>query len=365
MAKNPLGTRNSRALAVAAERAKRGKDADVMLWRQLLTGLSIGYRSRRPGVPGRWVVRRYVGDAKPGSPYARVDIGRADDDPAAGGLSYDEAETLAKASAKAPAPSSRMWTVDEAMDHYLAYARSEPLKSAYDAERTANTHIRPALGHIKLDALTLDTLQKWKTNLATKPARGKPAPATDDAKRSRQATANRIMATLKSALNQAAKHHRSLDRNVWRDLEPYGRAAKVRERALSVAECEQLIAAADEASGFRNLVRAALFTGARYGELCRFVCADFAHGELHVRESKSDEERDISLNADGIAFFRDLCAGRAPDDPILRRADGTAWLKSQQALPMKKACQRAGLPELGVHQLRHTYATRWAMPTSP
>jgi integrase len=104
-----------------------------------------------------------------------------------------------------------------------------------------------------------------------------------------------------------------------------------RVRYLSIAEAERLINAADP--DFRPLVYAALETGARYGELAHLEVRDFNPdaGTVTIRISKTDKVRHIILTDEGTAFFRRLCAGRGGHQPMLTRADGSDWKKSDQS----------------------------------
>jgi integrase len=90
-----------------------------------------------------------------------------------------------------------------------------------------------------------------------------------------------------------------------------------------MAEAKRLINAADP--DFRNLVRAALFTGARYSELARMTVADFHldSGTVAIGRSKSGKPRHVFLTTEGVAFFRQLCAGRR--SVSLRPTPGNAW----------------------------------------
>jgi integrase len=72
------------------------------------------------------------------------------------------------------------------------------------------------------------------------------------------------------------------------------------------------------------------------------------------------------LNQEGVDFFVEACAGRARDDLIFTRADGSPWIKSAQVYPMTKACAAAGIkPAIGFHQLRHSYASLAIMAGVP
>jgi integrase len=144
-------------------------------------------------------------------------------------------------------------------------------------------------------------------------------------------------------------------------------ADAARVRYLTVAEAQRLMNAADE--DFRKLVRAALLTGGRFGELAVVTAGDFnpdGGGTLHIRTSKSGKGRHIVLTEEGVTFFARLAVGRSPRDRLLPKADGSRWLKSHQTRPMKEACKNANIdPSASFHVLRHTYASLTIMGGAP
>ena len=124
-----------------------------------------------------------------------------------------------------------------------------------------------------------------------------------------------------------------------------------RERYLTIAEATRLLNGCDH--DFRLLCRAALETGARYGELTQLKIADFNPdtGMLLIRKSKSGNPRDVVLTNEWQEFFKQVCAGRARDDIMLRRDNGAPWGNSNQQFSMQRACARAKiLPAVGFHQ---------------
>jgi integrase len=147
----------------------------------------------------------------------------------------------------------------------------------------------------------------------------------------------------------------------WRRVKPFKGVDNARVRYLSVAEVKRLVNGCDVE--FRPLVQGALVTGARYGQLRKATVADFNSdaGTLRTSTRKGDgsaREYHITLNQEGVAFFRQVCAGRAGSERIFIKDDGSAWEKSQQARLMRDACARANIePPLGFHQLRHTWAS--------
>ena len=89
-------------------------------------------------------------------------------------------------------------------------------------------------------------------------------------------------------------------------------------------------------------------------------------GTLLVRTSKSGRGRHVVLNDEGIEFFAALAAGRARSEILLRRYDGTQWLKSHQTRPTLEACARAKIePPANFHCLRHSYASHAVMNGVP
>jgi integrase len=149
-------------------------------------------------------------------------------------------------------------------------------------------------------------------------------------------------------------------------VRPFKGVDVARTRFLSIEECRRLINAS--APAFRKLVQAALATGARYGELARLQVRDFDPdtGTLAIHISKTGRPRRVILASEGIALFREFCAGRAGNETLLLRDNGQSWGTSNQAVQMREACQHARInPAAAFHCLRHTYASLCVMGGMP
>jgi integrase len=330
-------------------------------WKTLEPGaLHLGYRRKRKDQPGLWLARRYKGARR----YQIVPLALADDftEGTPGVMSYADAQRAAHSVVWATAPARRRsgtYTVTDALRDYTGWLRAHRATAA-DAEGRARRLILPALGSVPVAELTSTAITDWLNAMAGSGAltRGKtrPCPATDDGRRARRASANRVLTSLKAALNKAFRDGLVDDDTAWRRVRAFAAVDAARPGFLSIDECQRLIAAAE--GGFRNLVHAALLTGCRYGELCALECRDYAHGKLNIKQSKTGKPRWVVLTPEGQQFFRTLTAGRPGSDRILIRDDGRYWTKSDQAYPMREACARAGIsPAIGIHQLRHTYAS--------
>ena len=349
-------------------------------WRCLEPGqLHLGYRRRHRDQPGCWIVRRYVGvDAKGMGRYREMTLGLADDYQEADGkraLSYAEAQRLAL-SDDTPALAGPM-TVADALRYYFEKRKAEGMATVHGAEGRAALHILPALGGVRMSELTTPRLNAWRDELAAAPARlrgGKvrplnqrPLAETGEEKRARRHTTNKCVTILKAALNRCFQDGLIDSDKEWKRFKSFVKVNTSRSAYLTVEEAQRLINTADAASGFRDLVHAALLTGCRYGELCALRVKDFADGKIAIRKSKTGKPRHVRLTEEGIEFFETLTAGRPANEMmLLNRRLGHEWRKSEQDRPMREACAAARItPAVGIHQLRHTWASLSLMGGMP
>ena len=350
-------------------------------YRALDRELHIGYRKGKTG--GVWVARWYVGDGA----YKVETIWPADDRQDADGsviLNFGQAqakarETYARRKREVAGLAGRVgpYTVRRCLEEYLEWF-GEHKKSIVDTTHRSSAHIRPALGERPCDDLTTAELEKWRNALAkaSKRVRTKAGAAQrygakaekndEEAVRRRRASANRTLTIVKAALNKAWRAGKIASDAAWRRVEPFEEADAARVRYLTIAEAKRLINAS--APDFRLLVRAALATGARYGELADVRVSDFNpdSGTLHIRTSKSGKGRHIVLADEGVALFTAQAPGRSANALLLPKDDGGEWRASHQARPMKEACKGARIePEANFHCLRHTYASHAIMNGAP
>jgi integrase len=227
------------------------------------------------------------------------------------------------------------------------------------------------LGHLAVADLTAAKLRRWLSDVAATPAqtrskRGepqyRPESVNEEDVRRRRATANRVLTTLKAILNHCHDEGHIGSRDAWgRKLKPFRGVGRARLRYLTIEEAKKLIASAD--ADFAPLVRAALETGCRYGELARLEVADFDGKTISVGRSKTGAARKVVLTNQGTEFFKNHCTGRSG---LMFRKKGEPWVKSAQDIPMREACQRAGIvPRVSFHTLRHTWASLAAMANVP
>ena len=346
-------------------------------FRTIQEGRAIGYRRLAGGKAGTWIARHFDRDREPQRLYKA--LGNADDLLDADGvdsLTFAQAQTaaaawfaeLGRAGGRVAAP----LTVRAVMADYLADYRAKGGKALRGTVSAINAHILPKLGDKLVNDLTHGTIRSWHRSLATAAPRVRAKAGSTatrkidhddaDATRARRATANRVLTTLRAALNMAFRDGKVPSDEAWRRVTPFRNAEAPRVRYLTDDEAVRLVNATGPE--FRPMVIAGLLTGCRYGELCRLRAGDLNadQGTLHIRVTKTGKDRHVMLTAEGVEFFAGLAAGRKSTALMLTRADGTEWKQSDQFRPMRAACEAGQIaPAISFHILRHTHASRLVM----
>lgn len=231
--------------------------------------------------------------------------------------------------------------------------------------------LRAHFGKRHLNALTYNQLELFKAKRLATPiiSKGKNGvPSTDEhgqvKERPRTITSvNRELQLLRAMLNVALRER-------WLKENPFNRGKglisgadeRQRERILSAQEEARLLAACagDDArrQRLRVLIITALDTGMRFGELRRLTWRqiDFKTKEIfiHSTHTKNQRERLVGLSsrlAAELTAWRALHPNAQPLDLVfgITTTVKTAW---------QAARTRAGLPDVRLHDLRHTNATR-------
>lgn len=342
-------------------------------WRTIERKLALGYYKGAQG--GTWYVR-----SRKGTKYVKARLGLADDHSDSNGstiLSFAEAQRKALGTSETLKPrDERHYTVAQAVTDYVEHLKVRA-KSWRDTEVKLRAHVLPDLGATQLADLTPEVIRRWRDGLARRTAdrglsrlkkgrRKRLDESTEsldagqraDLQRRKQATANRIFNGLRACLNHAWREGKVASDHAWRRVPAFRNVESPVVRFLTSEEALRLVNASDRE--FRPLVRAALLTGCRYGELCALRVGDFDHENqtLVIRQSKGGRPRHVYLSGEGAEFFDDLTAGRARDALMLTHEDGSAWRASNQHRPMREACLHAEIvPAVSFHILRHSYAS--------
>jgi integrase len=348
-------------------------------------GQYIAYRRPKSGGAGTWMARLWTEGGK----TVQARLGMADDIQDADGeqvLNYPQAHEMALRWFKArlrqanmeedgDAPPKACFTVKDAIEAYFRHGEMRGLKSIKQSSSHANSWILPHLGHIEVSRLTRIKIENWRDQMASAPRKLRtkigekqnfaPQPSTKDETRARKVTANRVLALLKSALTQAVDRRLTdaADRP-WQQVRIFKGANKARLRFLTHDEQKRLVDACPPE--LKELVRGALLTGCRYGELEKMKCKDYdpANASLFISDPKS-KPRHIYLTEEGTKLFDELTAGQDKESNIFvytrkakdKGAEKGPWTSSLQQQMLKEAWSAAEIEKVTFHELRHTYAS--------
>jgi integrase len=244
----------------------------------------------------------------------------------------------------------------------MEYQKAES-RSPKTTQYVIDKHIEPTIGKKRLVKLTIDNITDWRNELAkpvaaTKKKKKAAVHSARELRRRRQASANRVLTILKAALNYAERTGRYRGPSPWKLVSPFKHVDATEHPYLTQDEAIRLQNAS--APDLRLLVRGALETGCRYGELTSTKASDFNSdaGTLTVRESKSGKVRHVHVTDSGQEFFDELTSDKKRSDLMFLRTDGEPWRKSQQHRPMREACKNAKIsPPIPFKALRTTYGS--------
>ncbi len=239
-------------------------------------------------------------------------------------------------------------TVQEATDNYLEYLEQEKGRSsAKDARGRIKLHILPVFADMPLDKIKHQQIRKWVHSFVVG--------GSEEETRKSKATANRNLAILKAMLNLAYREGLVSSNRAWRGVDKFAKQDGARKDFLNSDQVKRLL---DNSEGyFRDLLKAGILTGARYGELCKLRARDLDkdNGLLNIPHGKTDP-RTFPLTKTTKTFFLEIAKDKLPDAPLLTRNGVTAWGHGDQSKLMREAVKKAGLPNSVVfYTLRHSF----------
>ena len=356
-------------------------------WAHLGPGKHLGCRV---GSNGRtWIARLYSSAAD--KPKVFQALGAADDaNVAANGsdvLDWEQAKSAAAKwfSEKTGSPQSQKaseFSVSHCITEYFAEQRRLNKRGADRAECAAKAHILPLFGDKLVAEISSEEIEAWLGKLATSGRRRRTKkgvktpvisdpPKTEEDKRKRRDSANRIWSILRAALNLAANRKREgCNSSRWAGVRDFPSTGSPRGAHFKSHQITAFLAVCPP--DFQRLAIGAIHTGARYGELrqVRIETLDLDNKTLYLPPeiTKTKVGRHVNLLGEAVDFFRSITAGRAKRelifkrDGVIRRKRATnedEWLPSDQKRFMDQACEDAGVAPCTFHGLRHTAVSHW------
>jgi len=244
-------------------------------------------------------------------------------------------------------------------------------------EVALRVHIYPTFGARRISTISAEQVQGWLTDLRAKPkANGQPRSETS------------VLGTYKAVAKVFgyALRHRLISFNPCVAVDK-PRADTQEAHFLSPAEVERLARYLDVVEPYGLMVRLTAYTGLRAGELAalRIRDVDLLHNEIRVHlnmthtstgyvtdvPKTANSKREVPILVDSLlADLGEYLAGH----PYRSNPDAGLWpgkVKGHQVLTFdrpfdpkgfyrytfKPAARAIGIPDLKLHELRHTFAT--------
>lgn len=316
-------------------------------WAILEKFAGLGYRKPETG-RGTWVARRRDEDGK--SRYQALGTHE----------SFDSAAKAAREwlALSAKGIDTAAITVKAATDAYvLALEDKGRAATAKDAKGRFKRLVDAApIGRVLLSKLTSLQVRKWLNDQINKDE-----DADDEDVRRSKDSANRNLASLKAALALAHANRLVGSDDAWAVVKPFSKVGARRKNAFLSMEARTALLAACPAD-LANLLKAALLTGARPGELASLKVADFnkAQGVLTLRGKTG--ARTVAISTAAANFFTEAIQDKTPAAPLLATSYKQAWNKDSWKKPFKDAVTSAKLPEdVVLYSLRHTAISEMIM----
>ena len=228
-------------------------------------------------------------------------------------------------------------------DSYLPYIKS--YKRSWDTDESVfRNHILPVIGAAFMDAVTSEDIGRVLIRAG---------------QRLSAATVNRLLVLLRYVFNLAIRWHTAGVVSNPTATHKLKRLSNHRERFLSPAETQQLIVAVNASPNLmlKYIIPFLLLTGARKREVldARWCDVDRDRSFWRIPITKSGRERHVPLSAAAIALL-DTVPRRRHCDWIFANPK---TLKPYVSIfsSWNTARTAAGLAEVRVHDLRHSFAS--------
>ena len=263
------------------------------------------------------------------------------------------------------------YTVGQWMDVWFEYyAKIKVRASSHKTyEGYIKNHIKPNIGNLPLTKLTTLDLQMMYQKLLTggrvDRLESQNQPKGLSAKTVRNL--NQIISSaMKLAMEQKLIAHNPAD----------GCALpRVEHREMKTLPAEQLAAFLNEAkkTGVYEMYYLDLVTGMRRGELLglKWEDIDFDHGVIHIRRQvvrlngtvqeaplkTKNSYRNISIGSDAVDILKQQREKRPNSEYVFPSPNGGPIAPDSVLHMLHRVLERAGLPKIRFHDLRHTFAT--------
>ena len=312
-------------------------------YKKIDKGKSIGYLKGKTG--GSWVARLIT----PGEnqQFHKIHVQNTDPQKVYG-------EALKKAQEWFDLKSRGVQTdylLNDAIEDYILYLRTEKSNDVWKTAANVLKNIPPQLKNTPVYKLTTHQLDRWRTFVVKQ---------SDDPETVRKSknTSNRRWSDLRACLNRAFKQGYVADRTAWERITPYKKVIKGRQIFWTPEEVERILEESRKLNpDYYRLIKGALLTGARIGELRSLKVKDLLDDILQIRAGKTGH-RDMFLSSAATRFLKLSSRNKTPEAWLLDY-HGRQWPEDYHHKLFRKIRQLAGInPESTFYCARHFYISR-------
>jgi integrase len=247
-----------------------------------------------------------------------------------------------------------VFSVEDACQEYVDdRLREKGFRTAADAEwRFKRSVYGTKFGLTPLTRLRTPAIKAWRDGLKLT-----------------KSGANRMMGTLRAALNLAVENRQvaATARQEWRAVKQYPGADGRREGYLDLAQRRALLSAAT--GSVRDLIEAALLTGARPGEVAAALRGAFDARTRTLALKGKTGARTVPLSPAAVTLFERLSKSKLPNAPLFTRDDGKPWKQAEWTVDVRSAAEAALVKNVDgteaklpagvcLYSCRHSYITQ-------
>jgi integrase len=254
---------------------------------------------------------------------------------------------------------------DEFQDSY-AKANNKPSELA-SKKMILDRHLKPAFGHLRLDEVTTEAIEKYK---AAKLAGSEATADTKAVPPLKPKSINNHLTCLATVLAIAVEWGRLSRPPKIRKLKPADTPAPF----LTFEQAAALLRYGAPIAGqpWGVMILTGLRAGLRISEMLalRWVDLDFSAKTINVRQNvwkgivgtpKGGKADAVPMCDELHAALRELQQRGELGPLVFCPPNGEPWTRDDTTRPIRRACRAAGLKAVGWHVLRHTFASHLVM----
>lgn len=253
--------------------------------------------------------------------------------------------------------------LDKWLEEYMSLVIRESTKSGYRSN--IDNYIKPLLGNKMLDSITTNDIQRMYNKLKKE---GRVKPDKNGNRTLSDSTVRGVNMMLHEALDMAVNEHLLINNPTNGTAIPKSNHAPM--QILTEDELDRFIQIIKTDEQWYEFFYSEITTGLRRGEICTLKWCDFDEnaGKLTVRRTANKRSTGDTKT---IAGTREILLPPSTANMLKQRKEKSIseWIFHNPYMPekhinpdtayahMKKLLEKAELPSIRFHDLRHTFAT--------